>query len=516
MRKTLQVTVILVFIFSSTKAQKVQESKLFADFKADKSTSTLPDFSFAGYKSGEASIPNVEHKIFNVTDFGAKANDQESDRKAIELAIAAAKENGSGVVFFPPGRFLVNEDNDPKTSIVIDASNVVLRGSGSGSGGTELYMKNSLLPANPNQMWTTPKMFVMGNSSKNTSIGKITENAAIGQFTINVSSGSSLNAGDWILLSMNSNDVELIKDDVANQPVDTVWAITKSGVRLRVFHQVKSVSGNKVTLVQPIAYAVNPKHNWVVFKVTAAREEVGVEKIAFVGNWHEPFVHHKSWIHDSGWSMLSFNNTFNSWIKDCRFTDINVGAVINSGANLSVLNCEVTGNPGHEAISNTGGTNVLIAHVKDKASMWHSFGVANASMNTVVLHADYPSTTSFEAHASQPRNTLLDNVKGGLLYNRGGGAKENTPNHLKNLVIWNYKQTNEAQVNFEFWPSNKWYWRIPNPIIAGFSGGTTFNPQQIHPQSELTNQVFPNSLYEAQLILRLGKIPTWLKDIKTK
>ncbi len=511
MNKTLKLTLAFLLISSFAYSQKVVESRLFEAYKADKSKSILPDFSYAGYKTGEVAIPNIKHKVFDVTDFGAKANDKLSDKAAIEAAIAAAKANGSGIILFPSGRFLINEDSDIKKSILIDGSNIVFRGSGLG---TEIYMKNTLIPTNPDQMWTTPKMFLVGKGFGNSSVGKITKNANIGAFTINLSSTTSLKAGDWLLLSMNSDDKELINDDVANHLLDTAWSLTKEGVKLKVYHQIKSVNSSTVTLVQPIAYSIHSKHNWTVFKINTATEEVGFENITFSGNWQEPFVHHKSWVHDSGWSMFVFTNTFNSWMKNCKFKDLSAAAVVNSGANISFLSCEITGNPGHEAISNTGGTNILIANVIDKASQWHSFGVANTSMNTVILNAEYPSTTCFESHASQPRNTLLDNVKGGFMNGHGGGAKQNMPNHLKNLVIWNYVQTNEGKKDFEFWPSSPWFWRIPNPIIAGFTGANTFKSNQIHNQSEVTySKVSPNSLYQAQLTLRLGKLPSWLKEL---
>jgi hypothetical protein len=515
MNKSLKLSFALLFATSFAYSQKAVESKLFAAYKADKSKSVLPDFSYAGYKTGEIAIPNVKHKVFNVTGFGAIANDNVSDKAAIEAAIAAVKANGSGIVLFPAGRFLINEDSDVKKSILIDGSNIVFRGTGTGLGGTEIYMKNTLIPTNPNQMWTTPKMFILGKGSGNITIGKISESANIGVFNINLSSTKSLKAGDWLLLSMNSNDQELIDDDVAHRLLDTAWALTKEGVKLKIYHQIKSVNSNSVTLVQPITYAIQAKHSWTVSKVNNATQEVGFENITFSGNWQEPFVHHQSWVHDSGWSMFAFNNTFNSWMKNCRFNDLSAAAVVNSGANISFLSCEITGNPGHEAISNTGGTNVLIANVEDRASQWHSFGVANTSMNTVIFNAEYPSTTCFEAHSSQPRNTLLDNVKGGFMNGHGGGAKQNMPNHLKNLVMWNYEQTNEGKKDFEFWPSTPWFWRIPDPIIAGFTGTTAFKSNQIHHQSEVTySKVSPNSLYEAQLALRLGKVPSWLKELK--
>jgi len=44
----------------------------------------------------------------NVKDYGAKPNDNQSDREGIEAAISADNKNESGIVFFLKGRFLVN------------------------------------------------------------------------------------------------------------------------------------------------------------------------------------------------------------------------------------------------------------------------------------------------------------------------------------------------------------------------------------------------------------------------
>jgi hypothetical protein len=202
-------------------------------------------------------------------------------------------------------------------------------------------------------------------------------------------------------------------------------------------------------------------------------------------------------------------------MRNCRFTDCSVAAIIAQSANISVINCIVTGNAGHEAIVNNGSTNVLMAKVVDEASMWHSFGSSHGSMNTVIWRSSYPATTSFEAHASQPRNTLLDLVEGGIMQNRGGGALENMPNHMQGLVLWNYKQTNAPVKDFEFWPTKNIWWKIPNPVIVGFEGnGTTFNKEQVGYLESNGQWVSPHSLYEAQLALRLGKVPAWLEKLK--
>jgi hypothetical protein len=505
-------TALILFSAPTVFAQK--EAKIFTDYKKDKSV--LPEFSYAGYHHGEKDLPNIKnYNLFNVTDFGAIPNDTISDKIAIQNAIKAANILGGGVVFFPKGRFLVNENSDQPNKIVSKGSKIIFRGSGSGIGGTELFMKNPLPPADPAKMWTVPPLFTFTSGGSDKKIGTVTESAKIGSFDLKITTTEGLKSGDWIILKLLDNSKELIKDELGANEVNPTWTyLTQKGIDVKVFYQIQKINKGTVTLTAPISYTIDSKYKWEIYKF-ANSEEIGIENIAFVGNWKDKFVHHRSWQDDSGFTMLNFARTTNSWIKDCRFTDCSVAAIVLQSANISVLNCSITGNAGHEAITSNGSTNVLIAKCIDQASQWHSFGSSHGAMNTVLWKCVYPPTTCFESHASQPRNTLLDNVEGGLMRNRGGGAIENMPNHMQGLVMWNYKQTNELAKDFEFWPTTEVYWKIPNPIIVGYkSNGTTFNLAQLGHSESLGEQVEPASLYEAQLKLRLNELPEWFKKIQ--
>jgi hypothetical protein len=503
-----------LFILTTTATFAQKEAKIFTEYKKNKSV--LPDFSYAGYQNGEKEIPNItNYKIFDVTTFGAIANDETSDKIAVQKAITAANSNGSGIVFFPKGRFLVNEDGDEPTKIISKGSRIIFRGSGSGTGGTELFMKNTLPPADPAKMWTVPPLFTFTSGGSDKKIGDVTQSAQIGSFELKISSTEGLKSGDWIILKILDNNKELIEAELGENKVSPTWTyLVNKGINVKVFYQIKEINSQTITLSAPISYTIDSKYKWEIYKF-ANSEEIGIENIAFVGNWKEKFVHHRSWQDESGFTILNFSRATNSWITNCRFTDCSVAAVVLQSANVSVLNCKVTGNGGHEAITSNASTNVLIAKCIDQASQWHSFGSSHGSMNTVILKCIYPATTCFESHASQPRNTLLDQVEGGLMKNRAGGALENMPNHMQGLVMWNYTQLNEATKNFEFWPTTDVWWKIPKPIIVGYkSKGTTFKLEQLGHSESLDEMVEPASIYEAQLKLRLKKMPEWLKKIQ--
>lgn len=512
--------VLSLFLLGPILIATAQESKLWQEYAKDHEAgkqTELPDFSYAGYHFGEVAIPEVDHKIFDVTDFGAKPNDQKSDRAAIEKAVAAAKKNGSGVVFFPKGRFLVNEDNDPKTSIVISAKNIVLRGSGSGEGGTELYMKNYLPAKNPKQLWTCPYMFKVEGRGAENEVTTIVADAKRGDRTIQVKSAAAIRPGKWIIVRVKNNAQDLIEHDMCGCQLDEKWTkIKDQGIYVNEPHLVEKVKGKTVTLKAPLLHDVDKKHNWKVLTY-AHYEEVGVEDIAFVGNWHDDFVHHQDYIHDGGYSMLQMHRIANGWVRNCRFTDANRACTISLGANVSVLNCEVTGNTGHNSISASASARTLIGCCNDAASTWHAPGVSSASIGTVLWRVNYTEHTSFETHASQPRATLFDVTKGGFFLGRGGGARQNLPNHMEHLILWNFEELDEGEENFEFWSSKTWFWKIIPPYVVGFHGaGTTFDESQIKVIESLHNPVLPASLYEAQLSLRLGELPQWVEDAKAK
>ncbi|MCU4157148.1 DUF4955 domain-containing protein [Carboxylicivirga sp. A043] len=78
-----------------------------------------------------------------------------------------------------------------------------------------------------------------------------------------------------------------------------------------------------------------------------------------------------------------------------------------------------------------------------------------------------------------------------------------------------FKELDEAETNFEFWSSKTWFWKIIPPVVIGFHGaGTTFDESQVKVLESLGKPVEPESLYEAQLQLRLGYLPKWIEELK--
>lgn len=508
---------LIVFLFScSFMAAQEEESALWNNFvtaREQDNESILPDFSYAGYLYSEEAIPLVNYKEYNILDFGGIANDGLSDKAAIEKAIKTASVHGEGIIYFPKGTYHINTDKDADDIITIPSSNIVFRGEGNRE--SILFFENDLAPKDPDKLWTVPYAMETEARGKSKLLANVTADAQRETFEIHVDQPSNFKKGDWIVLEVKNNSKDLIEYDLQPAVAQPEWtSILEKGVVVNERHQVKAVNGNTITFFEPIHYDVQKKHGWTIHSFPHL-ENIGFENLVFEGNWTRDFEHHRSAQDDGGWSILNLKSVVNSWIKDCSFKNVSNAAKFSISAASTALNIDIEGNLGHSSISAAGGsTGILLARINDKAGMWHSAGVGGGSTTgTVIWRSKHPANTSFESHASQPRVTLFDQVKGGFFLGRAGGARQNLPNHGRYLVLWNYEETDEAEENFEFWSSKTWYWKIVPPIVVGFHGsGTTFKKDDIQILESLGKPVNPASLFEAQLELRLGELPEWIED----
>lgn len=100
-----------------------------ADLETDK---VVQDFSFAGYRRGEADIPDVAGPVFDAAaaPFLADPAGATDATAAIQSAIDAAGAAGGGVVFLPAGAYRLSFAPGAGQALLLDKPGVVLRGAG--------------------------------------------------------------------------------------------------------------------------------------------------------------------------------------------------------------------------------------------------------------------------------------------------------------------------------------------------------------------------------------------------
>lgn len=516
----------------------LRNARTYQQFVKDKENGIipiLPDFSYSGYHYFNKPVPNVTHPVFDVTKYGAIPNDDVSDQPAIQAAIAAAEENGRGVVFFPPGEFLVNTDADKNDEgynepIYIHSSNIVLRGSGSRTGGTIIRMVNYMVPL-PDRPGYVPSMFnFQPVSFARSTIARITESAERETFWITVNNASRLSVGQWIWVSMTVMDAEGINTFIAPRSPSGLSELFEVGLDIREEHSIAEIQGNRVRLNEPLHTHVNQGS---AVQSLPHLEEIGVEDISFHGSFFESFVHHLNLIHNAGWKSLSFNRCVNSWVRRVSFMHVSGAMGFTVSAASSVYQVTIAGNKGHTAFNSQGSYGIWFGLSEDIAGQapystaplinaqrntraipgqHHGTGMSHVSTGNVIYRYDMSPDQPLDIHKTDPSYAnLYDLVNNGRLSGSSGGGVP--PHHLRRLVFWNYNHGGDV-THYDFWAG---YLKFLFPIIVGFHGNpATFNESDLEILESNGEAVEPESLFEAQLELRLGTLPNWVKDLRTE
>ncbi|MBA6154028.1 DUF4955 domain-containing protein [Gelidibacter maritimus] len=536
------ISCLLSFLLFNT-AIAQNPSALYQDWldaQTNKTEPILPTFSYAGYHYGERGLPSdneLPSTVFDVTKppFNAVPNDNISDKEAIKSAIAAAESNGGGVVFFPPGRFIISDEADRNDVIYIRKSNIVIKGSGSGAGGTELYQKTYSMETQPGNDWTVPYIIQFRPSNRGVQkVANITADAVRETFAVEVDNVSQLSVGKWVQLELTDNSPDLIASELYPFTKNDLYQanstkIVTEGVLVKELHQIKSIDGNTVTFVEPIHKTIESKYNWILNAYNTI-EEVGMQDLKFTGGFVYEHLHHQApqelypgepksgphaFISSSGWSGVQFGNVVNGWLKNIEFSQMSQAAQFKLSGYCTALDITYTGNPGHNFISTNSATGCFLGNVNDYTTgVWHGSGLNSQSVGNVIWRNNNPTNGSsgMEVHASQPRANLFDVCKGGFFFNMGGSTGA-LPNHLRDLVLWNFEGTSYQPTNVKSWrPNNETvYSKFLMPIISGLKGFTMSSaPNQYQVNESPGTFVDEESLYEAQLEYRLGYLPSWI------
>lgn len=483
-----------------------QTPEIWQDYISDKGRGIIPelnDYSYAGYHFSEKEIPDVSGwEQFNVLDFGAIADDNAFDDDAIQAAIDAAEAHqGPAVVFFPEGRFMVSDNNNTAEYIRISRDSIVLKGSGSGAGGTEIFMKEMRVQNGHWQFRFDPSNTTSGSSTL------ITEPVARGAHSIIVKDASGFGIGETVLISHESP--EFAEAHFGDLPLSSQWTrlFGSEGMRVYELHEIKSITGTRITFVNPIQTDLPMLEEPYVVEPYSTMQEVGVEDILFTSDWvnyPEDFVHHKDDIHDYAWNAMQFNHVRNGWVRNCEFSSWNQGIDVRESIGFTIANVTLSGKKGHASFLTRRSYGLLVKDCEDPAGQYHGPGTGYSGVNTVYLRHTMLGDISVDSHSGQPYATLMDDVDGGVL-DKNGGPHESYPHHGQDFTFWNFRHKSTAEKTYDFWSLSRNGNTYAYPNFIGFQPNhsvSLINEGMNQMEGEMVN---PRSLFEAQLALRLAE-----------
>jgi hypothetical protein len=404
----------------------------------------LPDFSFAGYRWGEAPLPQCGPTL-HVTDFGAVPDDGKDDTAALKRALAAAHAAPGRVVLkFPAGRFILAD------ILRIERSDLVLQGSGTGPNGTTIYMPKPLsslpLPAELPELdeylkandkrqiekergidhlfshfawsggfiWVNvpggrAKRYLEKYDRPEKTLAAVTRGRR-GEFVIEVTDAAKLGAGQLVRINWFNREGEkstLVDHLYDHQPVKVGRRHWESPAAPLITQEVTlvAVQGNTVTLKQPLLHDLRPEWTPTVTEWTHL-SEVGIEDLRFEFAYDEYYAHHL----ERGFNAIYLTNLAHSWVRNVEFINADSGLLTDSVANVTIADVRVAGRKCHYGVHCGDVYGVLVRNLHVQAEVLHSLSFNTGSRASVYTHCTVTRAPALDQHAGANHQNLFDDV----------------------------------------------------------------------------------------------------------
>ena len=356
----------------------------------------LPDFSYAGYRAGEAEIPTPKAGWNLKRDFGAKGDGKTDDSQALLNAIRSIK---GGVLYIPKGTYVIARRID------IDRGNLVLRGAGPEE--TILYFPNSLTKLFGNSFneaghsrWSfRPGLInVTGTDpiTAETRLASVTAPAKRGDKVLKLSAPVKVKRGEWIRL-VESDPPK--GDAAAGSLIRHLYGeIMPPGPGLigtpkvvRFLSRVKSVAGSQVELERPLPYDVRAEWTPEIHRFVPSVQEFGVEHLSL----HFPWMPYPGHFKEEGYNGLFMQNVAQCWVNNVEIRNSDFGLDLNSTNFCTVRDVTLTtsadrgtsaaarGMSGHHGIDVSHGTENLVTGFDVRTKLVHDISVEWYALHTV-------------------------------------------------------------------------------------------------------------------------------------
>lgn len=482
-------------------------------YKTTPTGDKIMDFSSAGYMGGGVTLPNVP--VVRTVKPSGGSNDTATIQEAINQA-AALLLSGQfrGAVLLEPGTFTCG------STLYIPASGIVLRGSGSGAGGSTIKMYGARHTAiatgaaRGRAMIRAPideeELPAQGES---TGAGRTYISEAYvpsGMTSFTVASTAGFAAGDTIEIRrpVTAAWVKFMgMDNLVRGGKPQTWL--RAGTTIPIERRIASVSGNRITLEVPLSDSfdsryLNPPGTQVLkMRPPVQLTQIGIEHLHIESP--PQAVNHTQELY----TAVRMNG------EDCWMRDVIIDETMNSvalgGRRITLQNVTVNRKALHQGASKPAefapnGDQILLDHCAVNAdNVWFAATGSGHSGPIVFLNCNFSGDGHIEGHMRWTTGMLLDNCslpEGGIDFKNRGEMGSGHGWGMGWAVAWNC--TAKSFVVQRPPGANNW--------AIGCTGAQEMLPRPFGngpnlPEGTFDSQgqpVAPKSLYLAQLKERLG------------
>jgi hypothetical protein len=511
MKKQIQGLLLLLSVFlfpNHLLAQAAKSQWVFADakgklqYKATDKGDKIMDFSYAGYMGGGVKIPSVATKI---TLSPVAGDNSTAIQNAIDEVSKMKLVNGfRGAVLLKSGVY------DCEKPLVINASGVVLRGSGSDEKGTVLN-----LTGKPHAAVT------VRGEARSKVIGEPTSIAdsyvPAGSIFFTVANASGMKAGDTIRITRPINDswIEFMgMHELVRSGKKQTWI---SG-DIQTERTIAKIEGNKITVDVPLNDSYDSKYispAVTVQKITTTGmlTQIGIENFRILAAAQSVTInegHHRA---------FTMSGLSDGWARNIEVLNT-VNSISVTGRRITVDNVSIHHNlptigAAKPADLNGSGQQILFNRCTITGDNLFFFGTgAKVTGPVVVLNCTFRGNGWIQPHQRWATGLLIDGCNvpdGGIDFMNRGVMGSGHGWTIGWAVAWNCK----AKSYLNQMPPGSANWVIGSIgeqqkraiPVSNETGSISYNkvmlPEGIYDSHGIP--VAPVSLYLSQLKERLGK-----------
>jgi hypothetical protein len=394
----------------------------------------LMDWSYAGYRAGEAMLPERAPTI-SVLDHGARPDDGDDDTEALKAALEAAR--SGDVVRLPAGVYVLREPLTLK-------SGVVLAGDGADATVIEVPVSLTDLYGNPglegggNSSYSFGGAFLEARGKDDGErLGEVTAPAARGDTFLALSSTNGIEAGQW---------VHVDQTDVNGELIDRLHADLQQGgddnvgdKAMEHYTRVAAVESGGIELERPLPVDVELAFDPRVVAFDPSVSELGVEHLTV----RFPETSYPGHFKEQGFNAIELGGVFHAWVRDVKVINADYGVSITSSHFVTVADVVIDAageRSGHHALNcGHGGDNLFIgfdvrvSFVHDLTVEWYTTGN--------VFTQGTGKNLSLDHHRAAPYATLWTELALGTGTNvwKSGGSGNRGPHSAAYDTLWNVR-----------------------------------------------------------------------------
>ena len=399
-------------------------------------TAFLPDYSYAGYRWSDEPLPTPaapEATILRATDHGVVADDGRDDTAGIRAAVAAASGvDGWAVVELPAGEV------ELRNLLFIERGEFVLRGAGSGDGGTVLNLPVPMAEMDQPQIMRDLNEYLIAND-KTVKSGeyftpyswtggivwtRVPEGTPAasndplasgargrrGEHTFTVDGVGGLREGEVVRLGWFSREG-------ADSPVlQHIYGMETGLDGSRLWEKpdvplvtqevtITDIAGTTVTVHEPLLHDLRPE--WSAPLAPEARlEHVGIEGIRFQFPAGEYAGHHL----EPGYNAIYLTDLRDAWVRDVAFVNADSGILSDDCANLTIRDVRIEGRVGHYGVHFGDVQRALLTDFEATGWMEHAVSFNTGSRQSVITNGTIVSP-QLDQHRGANHTNLFDDLR---------------------------------------------------------------------------------------------------------